>query len=384
MITVQDVFHRFYSQYQQIYTPSPDQAKAVGDIMRCKTATLGGHTFECDDCGHDAVSYNSCGNRHCTLCQEVKKAVWIDARCRDILKAPYFHVVFTMPQELQTLIYQNQKLLYGLMYKAVSETLAELANDKKYLGAQLGFFSLLHTWGQDLHYHPHIHTVVLAGGLTKTNQWRTTSKNFFIPVKVLSKLFRGKFMSHLKKYYDENLLKFYGEAIKYQTRTHFQTLVDQCYNKSWYSYTKKTFSGPLAVVQYLGRYTHRIALSNSRIVSMDEHSVTFTVKDTKNGGQKKNLTLKGTEFIRRFLMHILPKGFIKIRHYGLLANRNKKIKLKLSRELTNSPTYLSKFEGLKTLEILCLLVGRDVTLCPKCRKGHLKKVMSLVSGTASP
>ncbi len=190
-------------------------------------------------------------------------------------------------------------------------------------------------------------------------------------------------MSHLKKYYDENLLKFYGEATKYQTRTHFQTLVDQCYSKNWYSYTKKTFSGPLAVVQYLGRYTHRIALSNSRIISMNEHSVTFTVKDTKNGGQK-NLTLKGTEFIRRFLMHILPKGFIKIRHYGLLANRNKKTKLKLSRKLTNSPTYPSKFEGLKTLEILCLIVGRDVTLCSKCRKGHLKKVMSLVPGAASP
>lgn len=384
MITVQDVFLQFYSQYQRVYSPSPEQAKATGDILRCRTAALGGHTFECDDCGHIAISYNSCRNRHCPLCQGVNKAVWIDARSKDILNAPYFHVVFTMPQELQALIYQNQKLLYGLMYKAVAETLGELANDKKYLGAQIGFFSLLHTWGQDLHYHPHIHTVVLAGGLTKINQWRNTSKDFFIPVKVMSKKFRGKFMSYLKKYYDQGLLQFYGEATKYQTRTLFQTLVNQCYNKNWYSYTKKTFSGPLAVVQYLGRYTHRIALSNSRLVSMDEHTVTFTVKDNKNGGQKKNLTLSGIEFIRRFLMHILPKGFIKIRHYGLLANRNKKTKLELSRKLTDSPIYPSKFEGLKTLEILSLLVGKNVELCPKCGKGHFRKVSSIAPGAASP
>jgi len=384
MTTVQDVFLKFYSQYQQSYTPSSQQAKAARDIMRCRTAALGGHTFECDDCNHKSISYNSCRNRHCSLCQGINKAVWVDARSKDILNAPYFHVVFTMPQELQPLIYQNQKLLYTLMYKAVAETLAELANDKKYLGAQIGFFSLLHTWGQDLHYHPHIHTVVLAGGLTKIHQWRNTSKDFFIPVKVLSKKFRGKFMSYLKKYYAQNLLKFHGEAMKYQTRALFQDLLDVCYKKNWYSYAKKTFSGPLAVVQYLGRYTHRIALSNSRIVKMDELTVTFTVKDNKNGGQKKNLTLKGIEFIRRFLMHILPKGFIKIRHYGLLANRNKKTKLALSRKLTNSPTYLSKFEGLKTLEILCLLVGKDVTLCPKCGKGHLRKVNALVPGSSSP
>lgn len=384
MISVQDVFLRFYSQYKQTFTPSPQQAKAAGDIMRCRTVAMGGHSFGCDYCGHIEVSYNSCGNRHCPLCQGVTKAVWVDARSKDILNAPYFHVVFTMPQELQTLIYHNQKLLYGLMYKAVAETLAELANAKNYLGAQIGFFSLLHTWGQDLHYHPHIHTVVLAGGLTKLNLWRNTSKNFFIPVKVLSKKFRGKFMSYLKKYYDQNLLQFYGESMKYQKRALFQDLVNQCYRKNWYSYTKKTFSGPLVVVQYLGRYTHRIALSNSRIVSMDEHTVTFMVKDNKNGGQKKALTLKGVEFIRRFLRHILPKGFIKIRHYGILANRNKKTKLALCRKLTCSPTYLSKFDGLETLEILSLLVGKDVTICPKCGKGHLRKVNLIAPSTASP
>lgn len=382
MTTVQDVFLRFYSRYEQSYTPSTQQAKACADIMRYRTAALGGHVSECDECGHIAVRYNSCRNRHCPLCQGVTKAVWVDERSRDILNAPYFHVVFTVPQQLHQLIYQNQELLYGLMYKAVAETLSELSKDKKYLGAQVGFFSLLHTWGQDLHYHPHIHTVVLAGGLTKQNQWRNSTKKFFIPVKVLSKKFRGKYLHYLKQCYHQNLLEFYGNAQEYQNPKIFRDLLDQCYAQDWYTYTKKTFSGPLAVVQYLGRYTHRIAISNTRIVSMDEHTVTITVRDYKCSNQTKTLTLEGAEFIRRFLMHILPKGFVKIRHYGLLANRNKKTKLKLCRKLTCSPTYKPKFEGLKTIEILCILVGRDVTVCPVCGEGKMRTAYSLSAGSS--
>jgi hypothetical protein len=306
----------------------------------------------------------------------------VDQRRKDILDAPYFHVVFTVPQQLQPLINQNQELLYGLMYKAVAGTLAELSQDKKYLGAQAGFFSLLHTWGQDLHYHPHIHTVVLAGGLTKLNQWRNSSKKFFIPVKVLAKKFRGKYLHYLKQYYHQDLLKFYGQAKEYQDPETFRDLLRQCYARDWHTYTKETFSGPLAVVQYLGRYTHRIAISNTRIVSMDDHTVTFTVKDKKRSGQTSTLTLEGVEFVRRFLMHVLPKGFVKIRYYGLLASRNKKTKLKLCRKLTCSPTYRPKFEGLKTVEILCILLGRDVTVCPVCGKGKMR-VSYFLSG-ASP
>jgi len=383
MTTVQDVFLQFYSRYEQSYTPSTQQAKASSDILRCRTAALGGHVFECEECGHKAVRYNSCRNRHCPLCQGVTKAVWVDERSKDILNAPYFHVVFTVPQQLHPLIHQNQELLYGLMYKAVAETLAELSKDIKYLGAQVGFFSLLHTWGQDLHYHPHIHTVVLAGGLTKQNLWRNSSKKFFIPVKVLSKKFRGKYLHYLKQCMRQNLLKFYGNAKVFQNPKLFRDLLNQCYAKDWYTYTKKTFSGPLAVVQYLGRYTHRIAISNTRIVSMDEHTVTFTVRDYKCSNQTRTLTLEGVEFIRRFLMHVLPKGFVKIRHYGLLANRNKKTKLKLCRKLTCSPTYKPKFKGLKTIEILCMLMGRDVTVCPVCGKGKQRAVHSLYPG-ASP
>nr|WP_242975197.1 transposase [Anaerovirgula multivorans] len=250
--------------------------------------------------------------------------------------------------------------------------------DSKYLGAQIGFFSLLHTWGQDLHYHPHIHTVLLAGGLTKGSQWRHTSKEFFLPVKVLSKKFRGKYLYYLKQYYDQNLLKFFGDQEKYLDPNIFKRLLDQCYLKDWYSYTKRTFSGPLAVVQYLGRYTHRIAISNSRIVSMDKDTVTITIKNYKTNNEINTVTLKGVEFIRRFLMHILPKGFVKIRYFGILANRNKKTKLKLCRKLTNSPLYKPKFEGLKTIEILCFLVGKDVTFCSACRKGKLQEVRTLL------
>lgn len=251
------------------------------DILGCRTSALGGHVYKCSECGQTIVRYNSCRNRHCPLCQGINKAVWVDKRSKDILNAPYFHLVFTLPQQLHPLVYQNQELLYGLMYKAVAETITELSSDPKYLGAQVGFFSILHTWGQDLHYHPHIHTVVLAGGLDKYNKWRNTSKKFFIPVKVLSKKFRGKFLFYLKQYYQQNLLKFYKDAQQYKNPKSFKQLLDQCYLKNWYSYTKKTFSGPLAVIQYLGRYTHRIAISNNRIVSIDQDTVTFTVKGYK-------------------------------------------------------------------------------------------------------
>jgi len=382
MITVQEVFLQFYSRYTQKYTPSPQQGKAASDIMGCRTAALGGHVCECEECGYLAVHYNSCRNRHCPLCQGVTKAVWVDKRSQDILNAPYFHLVFTIPKQLQSILYQNQELLYRLMYRAVAETLGELAHDPKYLDAQIGFFSLLHTWGQDLHYHPHLHTVVLAGGLTKLNQWRKSSKKFFIPVKVLAKKFRGKYLYYLKQYYSQDLLKFYGDAEQYHNPESFSHLLDQCYTKDWYTYAKRPFAGPLAVVQYLGRYTHRIAISNTRIVAMTENTVTITIKDYKDGNKTRTLSLNGEEFIRRFLLHVLPKGFVKIRHYGILANRNKKTKLALCRKLTLSPSYKPKFAGLNTLEILCLLVGKDVTLCPACAKGKLKTVSTFQPGSS--
>jgi len=294
--------------------------------------------------------------------------MWVDQRCKDAIDAPYFHVVFTMPQELQSLIYQNQRLLYDLMYKAVSETLLELSLDPKHLGAQPGFFCILHTWGQDLHYHPHIHAVVMAGGLTKLNKWKSSSKKFFIPVKVLSKMFRGKYLHYLKQHYHEQLLTFHGDLKQLREPQEFQKLLDACYRKDWYSYSKGALAGPMAVIDYLGRYTHRIAISNSRISSVNEETVTLKVRDNKDNQKRKTLTLQGTEFVRRFLMHILPHRFVKVRYYGILATRNKKTKLALCRKLTSSALYKPKFEGLSSLEVLALLLGRDITKCPVCQK----------------
>jgi hypothetical protein len=366
MNPLQEVFERFYPDYQEQFGVYDQQARAAKDILDCRTAALGGRVCECEECGLTKIRYNSCRNRHCPTCQGLVRAVWVDQRQADLLDAPYYHVVFTVPEELHPLIYQNQALLYGRMYKAVAETLAELCGDSKYLGAQAGFFAVLHTWGQNLHYHPHIHVVMLAGGLTPQRQWRSGKKKFFLPVKVLAKKFRGKYLYHLKQLYRSDQLKFYGSASPYQDPKAFQELLDGCYAKDWYTYTRRTFTGPLAVIRYLSNYTHRIAISNSRIQAVDDQGVTFTVKDYQTDS-KKTVTLSGIEFIRRFLLHTLPKGFVKIRYYGILASRNKKTKLALCRKLSKSRTYRPRFTGLKTPEILKLLTGKDVTVCPKCQ-----------------
>src|SRR3954470_24090138 len=376
MSKIQNLFRTFYPQYKEVYRPSSEQAKAATDILNCRTSKLGGHKYECEDCGHSVIRYNSCRNRHCPTCQGVTKEIWIDQRKKDILNAPYFHVVFTMPEQLHMVIYHNQKLLYDLMYKSVAETLLELAADKKYLGAQIGFFSVLHTWGQDLHYHPHIHSAVLAGGLSKQNTWCKASDKFFIPVRVLSKKFRGKFLYYLKRYYKQGKLNFYHDTEIYKNPNQFEKLISKCYSINWYSYTKRTFSGPLAVVKYLGNYIHRIAISNHRILSIDQESITIRVKDYKNNNKRKTVTMKPLEFIRRFLMHVLPKRFVKIRHYGLQANRNKNTKLALCRKLSKSPSYKPIFEGKSTLEVVSILFKKDVTLCPECKKTHLIEVYS--------
>lgn len=367
MNTIQSIFEQFYPEFQKRYGAFAQQTRAATDILDCRTAALGGRICGCAGCGFTHVLYNSCRNRHCPTCQGIAKTVWVDQRSVDLLDAPYFHVVFTVPEQLHSLIYQNQSLLYTLLYKAVSKLLAELCSDPKYLGVQAGFFAVLHTWGQDLHYHPHLHVVMLAGGLTPHHQWRSSSKKFFLPVKVLAKKLRGKYLYYVKQAYHQNQLKFYGSASSYQQPKAFAKLMDQCYSKDWYTYTQRTFSGPLAIIKYLSNYTHRIAISNSRIESVDEKGVTFTVKDYKNGCKTKAITLSGVEFVRRFLLHTLPKGFVKIRYYGILANRNRKTKLALCRKLTQSRSYQPRFKGLKTSEIVLLLTGKDVTVCPKCQ-----------------
>jgi hypothetical protein len=372
MADVQDILNKFYTQYIEKYTPCPIQKKAAYDIMNCRTSVMGGHIDECEHCGYTSISYNSCRNRNCPLCQSIPKEKWIDARKSELLSAPYFHVVFTVPDELNMLIYQNQELLYSLLYKASSKTLSELAYSQKYLNAQIGHISILHTWGQGMVFHPHIHTIVLAGGLTRDNRWRCSSRKFFIPVKVLGQKFRGKFLYYLKKYYKQNKLKFYGNLKELENPEAFQALIDKCYKKSWYTYSKRPFSGPVSVIEYLGRYTHRVAISNYRIVSMDEKTVTIKIKDYRDGSKEKLLTLSGVEFIRRFLMHVLPKGFVKLRSFGLLSNINKKTKLKLCRKLTHSILIKPVYKNLSTIEIIKLITGKDITKCPACIIGNMK------------
>ncbi|MGO4948491.1 IS91 family transposase [Blautia sp. Sow4_E7] len=370
--TVQDIFLRFYPEYLDKYTPSPQQSKAANCIINCKTGAYGANVSMCEDCGHLQIHYNSCRNRCCPMCQALPKEMWIDKCREDVLDAPYFHVVFTVPQELNSLIYSNQQLLYDAMYHSVSATINELTEDTKHLGAKVGYICVLHTWGSEMNYHPHIHVILLGGGLTSNNQWRDKGEEFFLPVKVLSKLFRGKYLDELKNLWEEKKLQFHGSSEKYRNHYVFKELLDLCYDKDWVPHCKKTFNGAQSVINYLGKYTHRIAISNHRIIRMDEDTVTYYVKDYREEGNWKEFTISGVEFIRRFLMHVPPKRFVRIRHYGLLCTRTKTRHLTLCRNLLGCKQYLSRLKDLDTPQMLETLYGIKVTVC-KCCGGHLGK-----------
>lgn len=372
MPEVQEILQRFFSRASSTFKFSTQQNIVVDNIIHCRTEKMGAHFFECDNCGHQKVAYNSCGNRHCPTCQTLPKEKWIDKRKKDLVNSPYFHVVFTVPEELRMLVYQNQELMYSLMFRATSETLFELSLSEKHLGGQIGFISILHTWSQELDYHPHIHIIVLGGGLTKKQTWKQSSKDFFIHVDVLSKVFKGKFLDSLKRNYQENKLKFYKNLQELYNTENFCRLKDACYKKNWYVYCKEPFSGPEAVIEYLGRYTHKVAISNNRIVDVTDDKVTIRRKD------RSTFSLSGEEFVRRFLMHVLPKRFVKIRHYGILGNKNKKTKLILCKRLTYSKVYKPKYEGLKTDELMKLITGRDIHKCPCCETGRFRKIGTLL------
>ena len=362
--TVQEVFHRFYSAYRSNHAVSAEQEKAAFCIMNCKTGKLGANVSVCEECGCVQIHYNSCRNRCCPMCQELPKLKWIDARKEDVLDAPYFHVVFTIPEELNPVIFSNQRLLYDAMYHATSATLLELCGSPKHLGAKVGFISILHTWGSAMNYHPHIHVILLGGGLDQYNQWRDRGGKFFLPVKILSKLFRGKYMAELKSLWADAKLQFYGTAMRFQNHYEFQDLIDICYSKEWVPYCKPSFNGAQSVINYLGKYTHRIAISNYRIISIDEENVAFSVKDYKNAGRWKTMQISGIEFIRRFLMHVPQKGFVRIRHYGLLSSRCKAVSLSVCRNALNSRKYKSLLKNLNVPDMLETLFGK--CKCKEC------------------
>lgn len=379
MVDIKTIFKRYFNEYKQLFKVSSQQYKVASHIMDCRTSAMGGRVEVCEECGCYANLYNSCRDRHCPMCQNIPREKWVDKRCNDILLSPYFHVVFTVPDELNLVIYTNKELLYDLMYKASAQTLLKLSADKKFIGAQIGFTSVLHTWGQNLEYHPHIHSMVLAGGLTPDNKWKCTGKDFFIPVEILSKVFRGIYLQGLKQLFQSKKLQFFGDVKLLKYKTEFQKLIDSCYSKSWYTYIKETFSGPVAVIKYLGRYTHRVGISNKRILSMDDGKVTIEIKDYKDNGTKKTLTMDATEFIRRFLMNVLPAGFVKLRHYGILGNRNKSTKLRLCRKLTQTYRFKSRFENMNGAEILLSLTGIDITKCRDCGNGKMVPLWTFYS-----
>ncbi len=369
MTELQDIFAEHGSTYQLNHRLTSDQLKVIRAIRNCRTAALGGHVDACDECDFMRVSYNSCRNRHCPKCQTLNKERWIEARKDDLLNVGYFHVVFTIPDDLNPIAYQNQKVVYDLLFKAAAETLSELSADKKYLGAQIGFTGILHTWGQNLMYHPHLHVVVPGGGLNSSGKWVNSRKKFFIPVKVLSRKFRGKFLYYLK----QANLEFHGSISDLEDRSKFNDLVSPLYQKEWIVYCKQPFKNAGCVVEYLGRYTHRVAISNNRIVKLENGRVTFKWRDYKDGSKQKNMNVTADEFIRRFLIHVLPKRFTRIRHYGLLSPRNKTTKLIICKRLTHTKLRDTPKVKLSTLDFLKKLTGKDFTICPCCGVGQLSR-----------
>ena len=323
---------RFLDRYRSSF--DFQQLKAFRAILRCRTAALGGHRDACPSCGHQAISYNSCRNRHCPKCQTQARQLWLAARERELLTTSYFHVVFTVPHELNVLALENPRLFYDLLFTASAQTLLEIAIDRKHLGAEIGVISILHTWGQNLLLHPHIHCAIPAGGLSPDHrQWVRPRYPFFLPVKVLSRVFRGKFLAGLKRLHGRNQLCCAGPAAAFADPQQFAKLIRRLHRHDWVVYAKQALGGPLQVLRYLGRYTHRVAISNHRLLAFDQERVTFRWKDYAHGGKQGKMTLGTTEFLRRFFLHVLPRGFVRIRHFGFLANRFRASRLALSRQL---------------------------------------------------
>ena len=346
--------------------------RALRALSICRTATLGGHVFKCDHCGAIKICYNSCRNRHCPKCQSLAQWRWVEERQKDLLPIPYFHVVFTLPEALRALALRNQRWVYNLLFKAASQTLIGLASDPKYLGAQIGVTAVLHTWSQTLLDHPHLHCLVTGGGLSEDGiQWRPARKGFFLPVRVLARLFRGKFLSYLRKAYAQDKLVFSLDIAHLSDRSQFKHLLDGLYQKAWVVYCKPPFGSAVQVLDYLGRYTHRVAIGNERIVKLQRDQVTFSYRDRAEGNKKKQMTLPAVEFIRRFLFHILPEGFVKIRHYGLSSNRHRNTRLRLAQSLLGISARKIETPRPTWQDLMQRFTGASPGQCPVCGQSCL-------------
>jgi hypothetical protein len=385
-LEVADIFRQIGPAYRRDHAEhlSRGQRRVMSAIERCRTAALGGHVEQCDACGHQRVAFNSCRNRHCPKCQSLTRAQWLEDRQAELLPVEYFHVVFTMPQEIAAIAYQNKAVVYDMLFRATAETLRTIAADPRHLGAEIGFIAILHTWGQNLLHHPHLHCVVPGGGLSPDGQrWVACRPGFFLPVRVLSRLFRRLFIAQLRSAFDGGQLRFFHGLAALQDPGAFARYLAPVARAEWVVYAKAPFGGPERVLEYLGRYTHRVAIANSRLVEFDNGEVAFQWKDYRHESRHKVMRLQADEFVRRFLLHVLPPGFQRIRHYGLLANRTRDAKLAQCRQLLDSPApasaateepedYRDRYER---------LTGVSLWDCPLCKHGRMICIETWLPGS---
>jgi hypothetical protein len=371
------IFRQYGEAYRQAHGLPLDQLRVMRAVEVCRTSALGGHVEECGQCDYTHISYNSCRNRHCPKCQNTERAKWLESRKAELLPVEYFHVVFTIPEELAGIALFNKEAVYGILFRAASDTLLAIARDPKHLGAEIGFFAVLHTWGQNLQHHPHVHCVVPGGGIGPDHErWISCLPGFFLPVRVLSRLFRRLFLEALEQTFADGGLQFFGQLESLASPSAFARHLAPLREKDWVVYAKPPFGGPQQALEYLGRYTHRVAVSNERLLAVNNGEVTFQWKDYRHKHKQNSraMTLGSDEFIRRFLIHTLPPRFQRIRHFGFLANRHRKEKLELCRTLLSSPA-----SELLPGTIACRVLPAALTIlppapCPKCKTGVMARI----------
>ncbi len=376
---VADVFRIYGSDYRQNNYLSSDKFKAMRHIEMCRTAALGGHTEVCNHCGFEKNAYNSCRDRHCPKCQTLVKEKWLNARKSESLPCSYFHNVFTLPHELNPLILANMNVMLSILFAAAKETLQAFAKDPEWrLNGQLGFISVLHTWNQKLKDHFHLHCIIPAGALSfNKEKWIAARDKYLFGVKPLAKEFKKRYLRKLEKAYEQEKLCFHGKASAFANKQKFMRLIDTLWDKEWITYSKKPFGGPEQVLEYLGRYSHRIGITNNRILSIEEGEITFSYRDRADENKVKELTVKAEEFIRRFLLHILPKGFMKIRYFGFLASANKKNSIPLLRQLIDPEAKVAVKLTETIQEIMLRVTGIDISCCPECGNGKMILIKEL-------
>jgi len=384
-LEVADIFRQVGPSYREDHASalSRGQRRVMSAIEQCRTAALGGHLEQCDSCGHQRIAFNSCRNRHCPKCQSLARAQWLEDRQTELLPVEYFHVVFTVPQEIAAIAYQNKTVVYDILFRATAQTLRTIAGDPKHLGAEIGFVAILHTWGQNLLHHPHLHCVVPGGGIAPSGErWISCRPGFFLPVRVLSRLFRRLFIAQLQLAFDHGELQFFNSLEALRNRVAFAKYLAPVSRAEWVVYAKAPFGGPKQVLEYLGRYTHRVAISNNRLREFSDGAVTFAWKDYRHESRNKTMRLDAHEFIRRFLLHVLPSGFQRIRHYGLLANRYRELRLTQCRDLLGAPApaavpldtedYRDRYQR---------LTGVSLRDCPHCRHGQMVRIETFLPRT---